>query len=143
MREQGEVVDTAKGYATIRVTKKDECSKCGMCLFGKNANYIDINAKNTIGACKGDIVTFEKRESGKFLACLLVFLVPLFLIALSAVLAIYVIQNELWILFLSLITIIIWYSILALIDKKLKKNKTFCSEILSIEQTINKEIKDE
>ncbi|MBR5900696.1 MAG: SoxR reducing system RseC family protein [Clostridia bacterium] len=139
MTETGKVVSTDGKYATVRVDKKDECAKCGMCVFGKNVNYVEFSALNTPKAKEGDTVTFEKREGGRLLASVLVFLVPLLLIALSAVVSILVIKNEIWILFLSLISVIVWYTILAIIDKKLKKSSAFSAEILRIESEDIKE----
>ncbi len=136
MTEQGVVVGTSKGYATIRVNKKDECSKCGMCVFGKNASYIDLNAKNDLGANVGETVTFTKRESGKLLGAIMVFLIPLILIIASSLIATLIIRKEIWILFLSLISIALWYTILAIIDKKLKTSDRFCAEIISVDSRV-------
>ncbi len=143
MTEQGIVVKLNGEYATVRVDKKDECSKCGMCVFGKGVNYVEFNAKNKACAKVGDTVTFEKREGGRLLASSLVFLVPLLLIIASSLVATLVIQKEIWILFLSLITVGLWYTILAIADKKLKKTNTFCAEILSVDVSTKGENKGE
>ena len=51
MVEQGVVTAVKGNRATVRVDKKDECSKCGMCLFPKGASSIDLleNAKKELG----------------------------------------------------------------------------------------------
>lgn len=134
MTEQGVVVGCDKNFATIRVDKKDECSKCGLCVFGKNVNYVDLNAKNDLGAVVGDKVIFEKKEGGRLLASIMVFLIPLLLIIGSTLVGILVIKSEIWSLFLSLISILLWYTVLAFIEKKIKKGSTFCAEIISIEK---------
>ena len=56
------------------------------------------------------------------LGAILVFLIPLILICLSAIITYFFIKIEIWMLILSVIFIILWYTILAVIDKKLKNN---------------------
>ena len=63
MIESGKIVKTSGDRAVVRIDKKDECSKCGMCLFPKNANHLDIDAVNSIGAKEGDIVEQGNHET--------------------------------------------------------------------------------
>lgn len=132
MTESGKVVKTEGKYATVRIDKKDECGKCGMCLFAANASYTEMRARNDAGAALGDEVAIATAESGKTLSAVLVFLVPLLLIVLAAAIGLFVIGKEIWILLLSLIFIISWYTILGLFDKKLRKNDKFCARIVRI-----------
>lgn len=132
MTETGTVVKTEEKYAVIKVDKKDECSKCGMCLFPKNASSIEIRAKNRVDAKTGDTVSFKNDGAGKALSAVLVFLVPLVLIIAAAVIGVFVIEKEIWILFLSLIFIVSWYTVLGFFDKKLRKSDKFCAEIVEI-----------
>ena len=136
MKEVGLVVAVDKNFATVKVDKKDECSKCGMCLFPKNADSIEIRAEKSLGASVGDTVVFEKAENANLLGALLVFLVPLILIGLSAVIAYIFIKKEIWVLILSVIFIVMWYTMLAIIDKRLKNSQKFCAKVVSV---INKE----
>ena len=123
MIEIGKVVSFDGKHAVVKVDKKDECSKCGMCLFPKNASSVDFRAENPLNAKLEDTVVIESRKDGRLLGAVLAFLVPLILIALSAVIT-YII--------LSVIFIGLWYTILAVIDKKLKKSINFCHVIVSI-----------
>lgn len=132
MREVGIVDRLENNFAVVKVDKKDECSKCGMCLFPKGANSIEFVADNKIGAKTGDKVIIEKGENGKLQGALLVFLVPLLLIGLSVVLGLYLIKWELSVLILSVTLIILWYIILSIIDKKLKFLNSFKSVIVEI-----------
>lgn len=132
MTEQGLVTAVSEKHATVKVDKKDECSKCGMCLFPKNANSVDFYAENTVGAKEGDSVIIDVSGGGKLLGAILVFLIPLILIGVSALINYFFINVEIWILILSVIFIVLWYTILAVIDKKLKKTKVFCSKIVQI-----------
>ena len=132
MTESGKVVKTEGKYATVRIDKKDECGKCGMCLFAANASYTEMRARNDAGAAVGDEAVVETAESGKTLSADLVFLVPLLLIVLAAAIGLFIIGKEIWILLLSLFFILSWYTILGLFDKKLRKIDKFCARIVRI-----------
>lgn len=117
MQEVAKVIREKENYVTVSLDKKDQCSKCGMCLFPKNAQSISIEAENQVNAKIGDTVLIERTESGKLTAFILVFLVPILLILLSSLIATLVIEKELWILWLSLISCVAWYMVLPFIDK--------------------------
>lgn len=134
MQEIGKVVKTDGKRAIVKVDKKDECSKCGMCLFPKNATSIEFSVDNTLGATEGDTVLFESVSDGKLLGAILVFLVPLLIIGASALVAYLVIKSEIWTLFLSIIGIVVWFVVLSVIDKKLINSKNFRRKIISIEK---------
>lgn len=132
MREVGKVTKTDGDYATVRVDKKDECSKCGLCLFPKNAAYTEFRAKNGCGAQVGDEVMVENEGGGKLISSLLVFFIPLLLIAAATVISVVIIKKEIWILLLSLIFIVLWYTVLGVFDKILRKNDKFCATIVEV-----------
>ncbi len=132
MREQGIVESTEKGFAKVKVQKKEECSKCGMCLFPKGADSVTLHAVNSVNAKTGDTVVIESKSGSKLLGAILAFLVPLILILVCVLLAIFVIENEIYGLIGSVVAVAVWYLILPQIDKKLKKSKTFSAEILLV-----------
>ncbi len=134
MREQGIVTAVEKKVASVRIDKKSECEKCGMCLFPQGATNTELKVQNNLNAQVGDKVTIETVKDAKFLGALLVFLIPLVLIAIAVVLGVVVLQNELYVLLISVVLIAIWFSILAVIDKKLKKSKGFIPIIVSIDE---------
>ena len=133
MREIGVVTALEGNFAVVTVDKKDECSKCGMCLFPKNASSIDFRVKNKLNAKVGDKVTIENKGETKLLGAILAFLVPLILIGVSALITFTLIKIEIFMLVLSVILIALWYTILAIIDKKLKNSFRFSPQIIAIE----------
>ena len=137
MREVGKVIKADNGYVTVSIDKKEECSKCGMCAFPKNANTIEFLSKNTVNAQVGDKVVIERKTDGKLSGITLVFLVPLLLIGLSTLITYTLIGKEIWILILSAISLTIWYAVLNKIDKKLSKNDKFLANIVEIENQEN------
>jgi positive regulator of sigma E activity len=132
MTEQGIVTATNNRTAKVKIDKKDECSKCGMCLFPKNASSIEVVADNVLGATEGDTVIVETTGETKLLATALVFVVPLLLIGLAVLINYLLIKSEIWILILSVIFIVLWYTILAVIDKRFVKLKKLSAKITEI-----------
>ena len=135
MQELATVVSTENSKAVVSVSKKDECSKCGMCLFPPSARSVEFNAENSVGAKVGDTVLIDVKDEGKLTALILVFLVPILLILVSSLIAEFVIKSEMWMLYLSLISLVGWFCILPQIDKILKKKRKFTTEIISITKT--------
>ena len=132
MIETGKVVGLEKNKAKVEVDKKDECSKCGMCLFANGAKSTVFTCENPVGAKVNDLVEIEMTGRGKLSGAVLVFLVPLILIGLSAVLSLLVIRKEMWMLYLSLISVSLWFFVLSFIDKKFKNKKGFIPVISKI-----------
>ena len=133
MQEIGKVSKTEGKYAIVKVQKKDECSKCGMCLFPKNASEIEFRAKNNILAKEGDDVLINtSNERGKLVGILLVFLVPLLLFGLAVLIEKLFIKNEIFILPISIGLIVVWFFMLSFIDKKIAKNDKYVCEIIEI-----------
>ncbi len=132
MTEIGQVVGIKKKTATVKVDKKDECSKCGMCLFKDNAGYTEFHADNKVGAKVGDTVRIETSEKAKFIGILLVFVVPLLLIGVSALITYTAIKQDIYMLVLSAASVIVWFFILPFIDKAIAKKNKMATEIVEI-----------
>ncbi len=132
MTEEGKVVSVNEDFATVRVDKKSSCDKCGLCLFKDNVKHTDINAYNKCKAEVGDKVVIENNENLSLIGALLVFLVPLVLIGVSTAITYLIGLKEIWILIFSVIFIIMWYTIVSLIDKKFAKKKKFIFKVIKI-----------
>ena len=132
MREVGKVIAVKGNFATVSVQKRDECSKCGLCLFPKNASTVEFNAQNSLNAKVEDDVVIETVERTKFLGIVLAFLVPLILIGAMVLVSFAFPNAEIWIVIASVILITLWYTILVFIDKVLAKNKKFATTIVEI-----------
>jgi positive regulator of sigma E activity len=140
MIEKGIVTSIDGDYAIVKVNKKDECAKCGLCLFPKNADSINFRAENGVGAKVNDIVEIETKERAKTLGIVLVFGVPLILVIASLILGYIFIKNEITCLLVTLGVVIVWFFILSIIDRKIKNSLKFSSKIKEI---INKMEKGE
>ena len=133
MIEKGTVVET-EGGIKVRIEKKTECEKCGMCAFPKNASYIELAAESEEKVNKGDVVTVETSENGKLTGALLAFGVPLILIAACVFLGTFVFKSEAVTVASAIASLIVWETVLHFIDRKLLKNKRFISKIIAIEK---------
>ena len=107
-------------------------------FFPKNADSIEIMAENSFGAKVDDQAVIERTEDVKLLGAVLTFLIPLILIGISAIITYFFIHKEIWMLILSVIFIILWYTILAVIDKKLKNSQKFCAKVVAVIKKENK-----
>lgn len=132
MTETGLVTKTEGKYAYVKIDKKDECAKCGMCLFPKNASSIELRVFNGVKAKEGDLVLTTTSQKTKTVSSLLVFLVPLLLILIASAIGYFVFYNELLSLAFSVVAVVVWFIILSFIDKKLRKTTIFCSMIVKV-----------
>ena len=132
MKEKGVVLSCDEKFAIVKVDKKDECSKCGMCLFPKGASQVEIKAKNTLCAKPNDEVIIKTERDGKFLGAVLVFFIPLVLIIGAVLIGYLAIKSELWILILSVLFVVLWYTILAVIDKIFARSEKYGYKIVEI-----------
>ena len=132
MKDVGLVVKDEGKFVSVKVDKKDECSKCGMCLFPKGASSIEIKSKNQVGARVGDVVMIERENDGKLLGAILVFLIPLILIGISVLVGYILLNSQLWSLAIAVLSIICWFAVLALIDKKIKNKINPLANIVEI-----------
>ena len=77
MKETGVVTEIRGKTSVVSVDKKDECSRCGLCLFKEGTNKTEFFVKSEDGVNVGDTVEIERSESGKFTGVILAFFVPL------------------------------------------------------------------
>ena len=134
MNEYGKITSVNGKTVTVRIDKKGECEKCGMCGMKKNEPFIDLKAVNNTEKplSAGDGVIIEINPKSSVLSIVLAFLVPVALIGLTLLITLSLKISELVILLTCLGIMFLWYAILGVIDKKLAKLKSFTPEIVSI-----------
>lgn len=132
MREIGTVKEINGDRAVVSVDKKDECERCGLCLFKNGEASAEFFVKTDALVKVGDKVEIERSENGKFLGATLAFSVPLLLIGLAVLIDYLFIKKEIFILVLSVLFIAVWYGILAAADKAFKKSGAFSAKIISV-----------
>ena len=143
MRERGVVTEIRGRTSVIAVDKKDECSRCGLCLFKEGTNKTEFYVKSEDGVNVGDTVEIERSDGGKFTGVILAFFVPLLFIGLAVAINYLFINSEIWILILSVVFIAVWYAILAFLDKRLSKSAVFNARIVSVVAKADENINDQ
>ena len=120
MKETGIVTFKDDKTLTVKVKRRAECSKCGLCGMKENATDIDFLAtygkfsKDSISA--GDVVTVESNKDIRLISYLLLFIVPIILIGASIAIG-YAFLSEIWSVLLALISVTCWYFLVWAIDK--------------------------
>ena len=132
MTECGQVVKIQKDHAVVRVERREECAKCGMCGMKKGAASVEFKADNALNARVGDTVLVSTEKNASLLSSLLVFLAPLILLAAEIGVCYACDVEELIILLICVGTTALWFLALAFIDKGLARVRGFCPAIIKI-----------
>ena len=126
------MVSVSGNIAKVSVDKKDECSKCGLCLFKEGLGKAEFSAFNDAHAEVGDNVVIEREKSFGLFSVVLAFFVPLLLIGVSVLINYLFVGWELFIPICSVSLIAVWYVILSFLDKKIKNKARFVSRVTEI-----------
>lgn len=84
MTEIGRIIKTEKGIATVRFARKGECDKCLICSVAKDGAHVDLDVDNSLDLNVGDYVKVEVYDKRVRRASVLIYLIPLILVALGA-----------------------------------------------------------
>ena len=127
MKETGTITKISDKTVTVKVKRRNECSKCGLCGMKDGQSEMDFIAsygdyQNNLAV--GDTVVVESAKDLKFISYLLVFIIPLCLIGLSLFIG-YAFFSETVALIASICSVIGWYVVLAFIDKLFGLGKNY------------------
>ena len=134
MKEVGKVTKVDGDEVVVKVTRREECSKCGLCGMKENMDGTSFNCKSSLKVSVGDTVAIELQDGGKLTASILVFLVPLICLAIAILISYALSVAEIWIFAICLSVLVLWYTILAFIDKKISKISKFVPKIVEVVQ---------
>lgn len=81
--EQGLVIEVNNDMAKIKVGRHNDCRNCGAC---PGNDSVIISANNKIGAKPGQRVAFEVKEDNVLKAAFVVFILPLIVAFIGALL---------------------------------------------------------
>ncbi|MBO5285722.1 MAG: SoxR reducing system RseC family protein [Clostridia bacterium] len=142
MKETGIVTKLNKNTVSVKVNCTSDCSKCGMCSSKNRDTSKDFVAKiDGFDVKVGDNVTIETQKDLRLISYLLIFGIPLILVVLSIVIGtIYL--NELWTVFIAVVSVALWYALLSLIDKRISVLKGYSYKVTHVykkEQDINQD----
>jgi len=81
--EEGIIIEIAqRNIAKVKVGRHNECKNCGAC---PGDSSVVIEAKNLLGAKKGQRVAFVVKETNMLMAAFVVYIAPLILVTLGVV----------------------------------------------------------
>lgn len=143
MKETGIVTKISNDTATVKVKRRAECSKCGMCGMKDSASDMDFIAsvKNT-EVSLGDTVTIESKKDLKAVSYLLVFIVPLLLVGAGLFIG-YKFFTETIALLMALGSVFVWFIVIYFLDKIFRFGKNFGYEVTEVIKPVSIDSKEE
>lgn len=131
MTERGVVVKVKGKRATVRFDRRSACDSCHMCAVTRDGMKVEVVIENTLGANVGDFVEVEMAQKFVLTAAVIVYLIPLALVALGV--GIGVLFNELTQILLAVGGLVGGFVIAFLLDKfVIRKKKGFSPQMKSI-----------
>ena len=133
IKEQGVVQKVQNNKATIRIVKKDECSKCGMCGMRKDQNHYDFTVKTDLNLQINEVVNVTFIKDNKLTAIFFGLILPFIALIVGVVIG-YLLQSELLMVLLGLGLTAVTYLFLPLVDKKLSKKTGYQPKVEKIKK---------
>jgi len=85
MNRSGKVVKIKDGQATVELVRNPACGDCCACAMGDDLKQIHITATNSVSAEIDDFVEVSMETDSVLKAAFLVYMIPLFALALGIV----------------------------------------------------------
>ncbi|MBO4554532.1 MAG: SoxR reducing system RseC family protein [Clostridia bacterium] len=131
MTERGVVVKVKGKRATVRFDRRTACDSCHMCAVTRDGMKVEVVIENTLGANVGDFVEVEMGQKFVLTAAVIVYLIPLVLVALGV--GIGVLFRELVQVILAVVGLVVGFVIAFLLDKfVIRKKKGFSPRMTKI-----------
>ncbi len=83
MKERGIVVKDEGRLATVRFSRRAKCDRCQVCKVAADCKYVEVQARNSMGAHVGDTVSVLTVRPVITLLIGLIYAIPLTLIAVA------------------------------------------------------------
>ena len=84
MTEVGKIIKLEDDKATVRFFRKGECDRCLICSTVKDGTQVELSLKNSLELNVGDFVKVEVYKKSNYCASILIYLLPIILVALGA-----------------------------------------------------------
>ena len=84
MTEIGKIIKLNDDKATVRFFRKGECDRCLICTTVKDGAQVELSVKNSLELNVGDFVKVEVYKKSNYRKSMLIYLLPLVLVALGA-----------------------------------------------------------
>lgn len=131
MVESGQVIKLNKnGYCVVSFDRKSACDQCHMCVASKNGKKVELTVENTVQAQVGDYVEVTMGDSAVLASSAIVYLIPLFTVALGAVAGYFI--NEIAQLILAAVGLAAGLAAAVLMGRVFKKKKGYSPVITKL-----------
>lgn len=120
----------SRNRATIRFPRKTACENCHMCFKPRNEMFVSIVTKNTLDAHVGDKVSVSMGNQVVLTAALLVYGIPVLLVAVSLLLTRKL--DQMLSFGISMGVLAFSFTVMSFIDKWLKNNKNYTPKMVEI-----------
>lgn len=131
MVESGQVIKLNKnGYCVVSFDRKSACDQCHMCVASKNGKKVELTVENTVQAQVGDYVEVTMGDSAVLASSAIVYLIPLFTVALGAVAGYFI--NEIAQLILAAVGLAAGLAVAVLMGRVFKKKKGYSPVITKL-----------
>jgi len=135
MEEIGTVIKTNKNQATVLIELPEGCDSCEFSHFCRiDKKEREIVCINSRGAKTGDIVRIGTKNRSFYIAIIVNFLLPLFVLISGVLIGKKIWQTDLAGFILGMGSMIVYFAVFFLIDKQIYKSGKLLPEILSIKK---------
>ncbi len=135
MEITGKVIKTDGTLATVFIENGQSCDSCEFAKFCRiDKTGREIICRNNKGAQVGDIVCLDTSGKNIFKATFLNFVLPLFLLACGATTGKRIWQTDLAGFILGMSLMVLYFSSILFIDRKILKESRLLPEIISIKK---------
>ncbi|MDR2635191.1 MAG: SoxR reducing system RseC family protein [Clostridiales bacterium] len=133
MVERGTIVKLKKDKAVVSFDRHSACDKCRMCVVSKGGMKVEILIKNTLDKNVGDTVSVEMGNKYVMTAALIVYVIPLILVAVGLICG--KSAGETVQIILACAGLVLGFAIGVVLDSALKKIKGFSPVMIGDEDS--------
>lgn len=131
MTEKGVVTKVKGKRATVQFDRKSACDSCHMCAVSRDGMKVNIVVENSLGANVGDFVEVQMGERFVLTAAVIVYIIPLVLVAIGVGCG--TLLNEVAQIILAIAGLVIGFVIAFLLDRfVIRKRKGFAPQMTAI-----------
>ena len=118
--------------AVLQIEKSPACDGCRICAFKAGKSRVKVKARNSAGATKGDTVIVQAEKDNRTLASFIVYIVPVLLAGVGALVGALCALAELYIVLLCLAGLVLGFAAVFCLDKLLARSRGFGMEVVEI-----------
>jgi len=133
MTESGKIIELrGDGKAVVRFVRTDACAYCKLCSMRGGDEHIDMAMDNKLSAKIDDAVIVQMKDGGMGLIAILLYGIPLLLMAAAILITILLKAQDYIIGTVAVAVCVAAYGVIYLINKKVKPKRRLAPEMVKI-----------